>query len=381
MKIGLMVTGIGVPRGREQNVSGHVQLPMRTAELLQETGAEVHLITTQFRDDYVLPEVVPSPKIVPLHIVADGRRRGEVGKQNAKSGYRPLAMVQQLRQILRITRDLKLDVLHLFGMDRMSRLAGLLRLLGSSCPVISTAYRPIPKSLWGALYRRSDAILCSTQYVTDLCTRVSNKVHLIRPGISRDFRAELAGATPGPRTRVLCWREATLDQGGDLVLDTFDTLAPKYPQLSFDLAVRENRHEVPGVEALAEKHSNVHLFRFPYPDGVSLARLMAESLCVVLPFRQLTIQPQLAIAESLRAGVATVCTDLGSCNELVRHQRTGLVVPPGDGPALTSAVTQLLDHVDNTLKMGAEAEQDIAARWNWHSYLEETMRLYSQLQD
>lgn len=379
MKIGLMVTGIGVPRGREQNVSGHVQLPMRTAELLREAGDEVHLITTQFRDDYVLPEVVPDASVVPLHIVADGRRRGEVGKQNSKSGYRPMAMIRQLKQILGLTRELKLDVLHLFGMDRMSRLAGLLRLLGSKCPVICTAYKPMRRGLWGPIYRRSDAILCSTQYVTDRCASLGNRVHLIRPGISRDFHAELAGATPGPKTRVLCWREATLDQGGDLVRQTFDALAPRYPDLSFDLALRENRHEVPGVKAIAEKHPNVNLLRFPYPDGLSLARLVTESLCVVLPFRRLTIQPQLAIAESLKAGSATVCTDVGSCSELVQHQRTGLVVPPDDGAALTTAVTQLLDHREATLEMGQQARRDMAERWNWSNYRDDLMEIYRSL--
>jgi len=381
VKIGLMVTGIGVPRGREKNVSGHVQLPMRTAELLQAAGSEVHLITTQFRDDYVLPEVVPDPARVPLHVVADGRRRGEVGKQNAKSGYRPLAMIRQLRQMLRLARELQLDVLHVFGMDRMSRLAGLLRLLGSPCPVISTAYRPFSTGLWGPIYRRSDAVVCSTQYVTDLCAKVRGQVHLIRPGIARDFRTELDGLTPGPRRRVLCWREATLDQGADLALAAFDALAPTYPDLSFDMAFRENRHEVPGVQQLAEKHANVNLFRFPYPEGISLARLIAESLCVVLPFRQLTIQPQLAIAESLQAGAATVCTDIESCGELVRHEHTGLVVPPNDHVALTAAVAQLLDNREATVAMCHEAECDMALRWNWNTYRDNLIKLYQGLLD
>lgn len=377
--VGLMVTGIGVPPGREQNVSGHVQLPMRTAELLCEAGVEVHLITTRFREGYVLPNVVPDPSLIPLHFVEDGRRRGDIGKQNQKTGYRPLAMAGQLRQILRLTRELDLDVLHLFGMDRMSRLAGVLNILGCSCPVLSTAYKPLQRGIWSPVYRKASTIVSSTQFVTDSCASLGCRAHLIRPGIPRDFRDELDGQVPGQRRRVLFWREATHYQGCDLALEAFDALAPKYPDLSFDLAVRENRDEVPGLEELVEAHSNVNLYRFPYPEGMNLARLIAEAVCVVLPFRKLSIQPQLAIAESLQAGAATVCSDVGSCKELVLHGRTGLVVPPNDGAALTSALQQLLDDVSGTLGMGDEAERDIASRWNWGKYTNELKELYSQL--
>lgn len=375
-----MVTGIGVPKGREQNVSGHVQLPMHTAELLCEAGVEVHLITTRFREDYVLPNVVPNPALVPLHFVTDGRRRGEIGKQNSKTGYHPLAMIKQLKEILRLTRDLELDVLHLFGVDRMTLLAGILNILGNNCPVISTAYKPPQPGFWGPIYRKSAAIVCSTQFVTDKCRGVGGKANLIRPGITRDFRSELNGCIPGERYRILFWREGTYDQGCDLVLEAFDVLAPKYPTFSFDFALRENRFEVPGIKELCGKHENVHVFRFPYPAGLSLAQLIAEALCVVLPFRKLTIQPQLSIAESLKAGAATICTELGSCSELVRHGQTGFVIPPGDGAALTSALGQLLDDVSGTLKMGQVAERDIATRWNWQNYLEELMQLYEQIQ-
>ncbi|QEG34693.1 glycosyltransferase family 4 protein [Bythopirellula goksoeyrii] len=378
MKVGLMVTGIGVPKGREQNVSGHVQLPMHTATLLREAGVEVRLITTCFREDYVLPKVVPGPAVVPLHFVTDGRRRGEVGKQNIKAGYYPLAMVKHLREILRLTRDLKLDMLHLFGADRMTLLAGLLNMLGSSCPVISTAYKPPHPGIWAPLYRKSKAIACSTQFVANKCASVGGKAQLVRPGITRDFRTELNGCEPGERKRVLFWREGTYEQGCDLVLTAFDALAPQYPELSFDLALRENRFEVPGVQALCEKHENVSVFRFPYPDEISLARLIAESLCVVLPFRKLTIQPQLAIAESLKAGVATICTELGSCSELVLHEKTGLVVPAEDDTALTSAIKELIEDAEGTLRMGQEAERDIEARWNWNKYTEELLKLYDK---
>jgi len=55
------------------------------------------------------------------------------------------------------------------------------------------------------------------------------------------------------------------------------------------------------------------------------------------------------------------------------------MVPPGDGSALTDAVAQLLDHQEATLKMGQQAERDMAERWNWNTYRDNLMELYRSL--
>lgn len=381
MNVGIFVTGIGVPPGRESNVSGHVQLPMRSCEALVDRGHRVHLITNKFDDDYVLPHVVPSRERVPLHFVPYGRRRGRVGMQNQKSGYRPLAMIRQLQVMKRLARDLELDVLHLFGVVRMAGLGGVLKLIGVKTPVAVTNYKPLRSKLWAGMYRRVDALVASTDFVAEQSRRIGVEVELLRPGIVRDITDELGDASVGERRRVLFWREASREAGGDLVLEAFDRLAPKHPECTFDLAVRANRFELPGVDELAARHENVHVHRFPYAPGVSLASLLAESLCVALPFRQLTTHPQLAVAESLLAGVATIASDVGSNNELVRHGETGLVVPTDDAGALTAAIERLLADRERTLAMGREARRDILERWNWHNYGENLVGLYERLVD
>jgi glycosyltransferase involved in cell wall biosynthesis len=379
MNVGIFVTGIGVPRGRESNVSGHVQLPMRTCETLLEHGHRVHLIANEFPADYVLPNVVPTAERLPLHLVPDGRRRGRVGMQQQKSGYRPWAMAQQLRAIKRLARELELDVLHLFGVVRMAGLAGVLKLIGVKPPVVATVYQPLRSKPWAPIYRRANAIVASTEFVASQSRRLGIEVELIRPGIVRDLVDELGDDAVGPKRRVLFWREASHDAGGDLAIEAFNALAPKYPDCTFDLAVRANRFEVSGVEALAAKHANVEVHRFPYPPGRSLASLVAESLCVVLPFRKLTTHPQLAVAESLLAGVATIASDVGSNNELVRDGETGLLVPANDAGALAVAIERLLADRDRTLAMGRAARIDILHRWNWSGYATELLNSYERI--
>ena len=48
----------------------------------------------------------------------------------------------------------------------------------------------------------------------------------------------------------------------------------------------------------------------------------------------------LALVEAMAAGLPTVATDIGGCREVVRHDVTGLLTPPGDSAALTRALSR-----------------------------------------
>jgi glycosyltransferase involved in cell wall biosynthesis len=49
-----------------------------------------------------------------------------------------------------------------------------------------------------------------------------------------------------------------------------------------------------------------------------------------------------ALMQAMAVGVPVVSTPVGSIDELVRHNETGLMVPPQDAGALRAAIEQLL---------------------------------------
>ena len=49
-----------------------------------------------------------------------------------------------------------------------------------------------------------------------------------------------------------------------------------------------------------------------------------------------------ALMQAMAAGVPVVSTPVGSIDELVRHEETGLMVPPQDADALRAAIERLL---------------------------------------
>jgi glycosyltransferase involved in cell wall biosynthesis len=59
-----------------------------------------------------------------------------------------------------------------------------------------------------------------------------------------------------------------------------------------------------------------------------------------------------SVLEAMACGLPVVTTDIRGCREAVVDGTTGLIVRPRDAPALTAAVSHLLDHPDLARKMG-----------------------------
>ncbi|RIL07165.1 MAG: hypothetical protein DCC71_04110 [Proteobacteria bacterium] len=65
----------------------------------------------------------------------------------------------------------------------------------------------------------------------------------------------------------------------------------------------------------------------------------------------------LAVYEGMAAGLAVVGTDVDGTPEVVRHEQTGLLVPPKDVTALTAAILRLLENPAESRAWGAAARE------------------------
>jgi glycosyltransferase involved in cell wall biosynthesis len=67
----------------------------------------------------------------------------------------------------------------------------------------------------------------------------------------------------------------------------------------------------------------------------------------------------LAMLEAMAAGVPVVASDVGSIREAVEHDRSGLLVRPGDPHALAAAVRSLLDDADRRTRLVEAARRTV----------------------
>ena len=84
----------------------------------------------------------------------------------------------------------------------------------------------------------------------------------------------------------------------------------------------------------------------------------------------------LAVIEAQAAGVPVVATPVGGIRETVVDGETGLLVPPGDPPALAAAIRRLLEDRPAAEAMADEAKRRVRARYSVDRMIAETLRLY-----
>ena len=84
-----------------------------------------------------------------------------------------------------------------------------------------------------------------------------------------------------------------------------------------------------------------------------------------------------AIMEYMAAGIPSVATDTGGNPELIRHGRTGYLVPPGDHKALAAALSSLLAFPEQANAIGMTARVDASQQFSVAGMVNQTVRIYS----
>ena len=81
-------------------------------------------------------------------------------------------------------------------------------------------------------------------------------------------------------------------------------------------------------------------------------------------------------AEAMAHGKPVVAGAVGGLLNLVEHERTGLLVPPGDPPALRAALNRLLGDRELRLRLGREGREKIIAGYSWEKVVAKTVAVY-----
>ena len=233
----------------------------------------------------------------------------------------------------------------------------------------------ITKKLW----RKVDAYVTSTSYVKDRLEDEGIASTQVRHGIIRDIVSEHDGSELAPKHRVLFWRDLTVQNGADVAMGAYESLASKFPDIDFDFAVRTHWDPIIEIETTAKKYSNINLYHFPYEEGMTLPKLLLESVCVVMPIRKMSIDPQLVIAETLAVGIPVITTDQRSNPEFVIDGHTGFLTELGDVQGTIIALERLLSDREMATSMGKQAKEHIDNDWNWDNYVNDILEVYNRV--
>ena len=111
----------------------------------------------------------------------------------------------------------------------------------------------------------------------------------------------------------------------------------------------------------------------PRPE---LERLLAGATVVACPSRREGFG--IVCAEAMARGRAVVASNVGGLRDLVEHERTGLLVPPQDPPALRAALERLLADEALRARLGKAARIHVTGLCAWDAVTERTIAVYGQ---
>lgn len=159
-------------------------------------------------------------------------------------------------------------------------------------------------------------------------------------------------------------------KGVDYLLNAFAKIRPE--EHIHLLVVGEIRDRK--IRELINGHPHVHAAGFR-KDAPSLT---GACDVVVMPSIEREGLPK-AVIEAMAQGVPAIVSDVGGMPELVEHERSGLVVPPKDAPALAAAVRRLAGDVQLRRNLGAAARERIAGPFHFRHTVEKTLAVYRRL--
>jgi glycosyltransferase involved in cell wall biosynthesis len=149
------------------------------------------------------------------------------------------------------------------------------------------------------------------------------------------------------------------EKGVEYFLRAAARVAAKFPEAHFVVAGDGPlRHELVALSEDLGLRERVHFLGFR-----SDASELMESLDVlVVP--SLTEGSPLVTLEAMAAGVPVVASAVGGIPDQIRHDREGLLVPPGDAAAISDALLTLLRDPARASRLGEAARRRAASRFS-----------------
>jgi glycosyltransferase involved in cell wall biosynthesis len=105
--------------------------------------------------------------------------------------------------------------------------------------------------------------------------------------------------------------------------------------------------------------------------------LLAAGTCLVVP--SLWEGMANVVLEAMAAGTPVVASHVEGMDELVQHERTGLLVPPGSAEDLSRAIMRLLNNPELAAAMAKTAQDSIIKEFKLEAVASAYDRLYESL--
>ena len=233
-----------------------------------------------------------------------------------------------------------------------------------------------------AKYRLYDHVIAISEAIRDVLIAdglVPEKVSCVRSAVDWE-RFQQSADKAGLVSRFDLPEDATVigiaaqlipRKGHDVLLEALSDLVPRWPNL-YLLVMGKG----PSESVIREQTRRLDLSRHVQLVG------FVEDLEHVLPSLDFLVHPArteglgVVLLQAASAGIAVIGCDAGGMPEAVIDQETGLLVPPGDVDALTTAIERLLSEPERAEAFGANGRDRMLASFSISAMAQGNLNVY-----
>jgi glycosyltransferase involved in cell wall biosynthesis len=166
---------------------------------------------------------------------------------------------------------------------------------------------------------------------------------------------------PGDGPMVLFVGQLIERKGFDLLARAMPLVLREHPRARFVFVSHNLRGETE-LRRLAAEGGAEHAMRLIYrPDEAEKLRLLRSASVLAAPSRYEGFG--IMLVEAMAAGAPVITTDVPTGNEIVRHERNGLLTPYDDVGALAAAISRLLSDRALAASLAAEGRRSVERRY------------------
>lgn len=221
------------------------------------------------------------------------------------------------------------------------------------------------------VYRRVDAFVSPSRFMARALLRWGaprSKVHWLPSFV--DLDAYAPGFEAGGY--ALYFGRLSGEKGVNILLRAWDALGAG----AFPLKIVGWGEEEPNLRRLADSLGLRCVEFCGFRDRDEIIETVRDAAFVVAP----SIWPDnapMAVYEAMALGKAVVASRIGGLEDQVAHERTGLLVPPGDADALSLAARRLWDHPEQAEAFGRAARKRMEEQFSPGKHMERLGRILS----
>jgi glycosyltransferase involved in cell wall biosynthesis len=233
--------------------------------------------------------------------------------------------------------------------------------------------------------RTADAVTAISTYTTGLVQSIHDRpVELIPFGATVPIPDRIPASSPSPALRLLFVGRLVERKGVRYLLDAVSRVRDRGEDVVLEVVgqgpIRAELEAYAGALGMGEAVT----FHGFVPDA-ELVRRYVECDVLVLPAVVDTKGDVeglgVVIIEALAYGRAVIASDAGGITDIVEHDRTGLLVPPGDPNALAEAIGALARDRDRAARLGRAGRAHVQERFSWTAVIGKLTRLYARVKE